>query len=449
MNHKYRIILLLATIISTLLLIRTVGQDNAPKQAQPPANTLYDSDPNHLWNRLYAAFFIRAGLDGVQYGTDSLDPYLWDDTTFLLEGDSHKRALAVLDEFLDRHGENLIRDPVKRAFLQHDLWAVFDWAGRIRAGAGATAGSDYRPQAADLTARLSKAIRRLALTEDQIRALPDNYAAAVVSKKFPGTFNPDAPDISFLPGDLWHANGPWICLERDNGFLPAPRHTQEFRAGNAFLVFVNLPNGRQATLDYLSKISHFPRFIPVTTGTALPQSIQLNPVIPGFPKGTAFALVRRMLLINDKGDVVTSPITMSVQLRVYRSVDLRDNFETRQAFYEFKLQRRKLFASDSGGFHGVGRDEKEPLGFLHIYSDLFQATAWVGGAPKALNCMDCHGNSGIQSALSITQGMNPPVSVKPPVFTDTEPASIYSQSINWKDDQFTWGLLRGLWQNEK
>jgi hypothetical protein len=30
--------------------------------------------------------------------------------------------LAVLDEFISTHGERLVRDPLKRAWLQRDLW---------------------------------------------------------------------------------------------------------------------------------------------------------------------------------------------------------------------------------------------------------------------------------------------------------------------------------------
>jgi hypothetical protein len=441
MNQEYRIVLLLAAVILPLLLFRTVGQDNAPKQEPPPANTLYDPDPNHLWNRLYAALFVRMGPDGTQYGTDSPDPYLWHNTKFLLEGDSRKRAIAVLDEFLDHHGEDLIHDPVKRAFLQHDLWAVFDWAGSIPAGAGATAGQHYRPHAADLTVRLAKAIRRLALTGEQIQALPDNYAAAVASKKFPSAFNPDAPDTPLLPADLWQKDGPWVCI-KINDNLPAPRHTQGqpqflLRGGNAFLVFVNLPGGRQATLDYLSKISQFSRPVAANAGPNTPQPIQPNPNMLQFPKGTAFALASRMLLIDDKGDMVASPITMSVQMRVY------PNFIG--AFYEFKVQRGKLFASDSGGFHSVDKNEKDIVGF--IYDDIFQA-GWSGNAPKALNCTGCHFNSNFKNALSLSQFMNPSP-VAQAVFTDTDPGHIFSYTIKWKNEQYTWGLLKGLWQSEK
>ena len=102
--------------------------------------TLYDPDPNHLWNRLHQALHVRLTdlgnpekeqplLPGDQsYHALELDAFLWPDrSTYLRFGEPHKTALAVLDEFLAKDGEKLIQEPVKRAFLQRDLWAVFDW----------------------------------------------------------------------------------------------------------------------------------------------------------------------------------------------------------------------------------------------------------------------------------------------------------------------------------
>jgi hypothetical protein len=84
-------------------------------------NSLYDADPNHLWNRLYGALFIRIGPDGHLYGQDRLEPLLWSHSKHLLDGNDHERAVAVLEEFLKSEGEKLIQSPLKRAVLQRDL----------------------------------------------------------------------------------------------------------------------------------------------------------------------------------------------------------------------------------------------------------------------------------------------------------------------------------------
>src|SRR4051812_19208830 len=90
--------------------------------------TLYDSHPDHLWNRLHTTLLVRPAPDGQQFGEDALDPLFWPRTKYLLEAASHQRAIAVLDEFIRTHGESLIDDPLKHAILQRDLWAVFDWS---------------------------------------------------------------------------------------------------------------------------------------------------------------------------------------------------------------------------------------------------------------------------------------------------------------------------------
>jgi hypothetical protein len=52
--------------------------------ASPPSPTvrLYHDNPNHLWNRLHAALFVRVAADGREYGGDRVDPLLWIGTKY-------------------------------------------------------------------------------------------------------------------------------------------------------------------------------------------------------------------------------------------------------------------------------------------------------------------------------------------------------------------------------
>src|SRR5262249_45174442 len=77
-----------------------------PKTA--PERAIYHADPEHLWNRLHEALFVRVGPDGVMYGRDRLEPLLWSGSKHLLEEKSNKRAVALLEEFLKNKGEKLI-----------------------------------------------------------------------------------------------------------------------------------------------------------------------------------------------------------------------------------------------------------------------------------------------------------------------------------------------------
>jgi hypothetical protein len=62
----------------------------------------------------------------VQDGHDEVDPLIWHGSRHILAGPAYRQAIGTLDEFLSTQGKTL-KDPVKRAVLQHDLWAIFDW----------------------------------------------------------------------------------------------------------------------------------------------------------------------------------------------------------------------------------------------------------------------------------------------------------------------------------
>jgi len=176
---------------------------SAATQDARPAPAIFDPDSNHVWNGTHGCLFIRQSADGTEYGIDALDPLLWQETRHLLTGDSHRNALACLDKFLRSNAERAVQDPVKRAIFQRDLWAVFDWAA---------AGDDLPQQRRELEPRLAEVIRRVALTPEQVRALPDTYAAAIAMHQFAPEYDPRNPQQPFLPPDLFRPDGPWVCL---------------------------------------------------------------------------------------------------------------------------------------------------------------------------------------------------------------------------------------------
>lgn len=160
--------------------------------------SVYNPDPDHLWNRVFRQLYRRVASNGQEYGSDELDPLLWQDTTYLLDGVSHEQTVQVLDEFLSTHAENLIREPLKRAMFQRDLWAVFDWL--------ASPAEPFRSQRQALEARLAQMIKRIALSKEEILSLPDNYRLAVGSNTFPDSVQADHPEIAFLPADIFQAD---------------------------------------------------------------------------------------------------------------------------------------------------------------------------------------------------------------------------------------------------
>ena len=214
--------ILLAVLTSTLV---GITDPRSPSEISAGTVTIYDPDPGHIWNRLHATFFVREDLAETALLPDALDPPFWYHTTYLLTPPSHKKALGILDEFLRTHAENLITNPVKRAVLQRDLWAVFDWS------AGRAPGSEDEKR--ELQGRLGEVLCRLALTSEQIGSLPDSYAQAVASGEFAKEYDPEHRGRAFLPPDLFEPQGSWVELEGRGKPLPVAEQHDSFFSGRS------------------------------------------------------------------------------------------------------------------------------------------------------------------------------------------------------------------------
>jgi hypothetical protein len=438
--------ILLAILTSTLV---SITDPRSPSETSAGTVTIYDPDSGHIWNRLHATFFVREDLPETALLPDALDPPFWYHTTYLLTQPSHKKALRVLDEFLQTHADDLIHDPVKRALLQRDLWAVFDWS------AGSAPGSVDEKR--ELQGRLAEAVRRLALTPEQIGSLPDNYAQAVASGELAKEYDPEHRDRAFLPPDLFDAQGSWVELEGRGKPLPvAEQHDSFFSARSSFLVFLRLPGGRKATLDYLTKLWNSPMpLVPIPHFSPL-QDEAPNPDLPQLPAGTQVALVRQMTLFDNQGKLTATSITESVQIRVYRSVALStapavgiDQMITKsgQDFYAIRLSRPLLFANQSGGLKAARPDERDFTLFGGGGPDEGSPSHYASLAtyhPVVKACVMCHREVGLQSLRTLGRLQ------KPNPLQRELPAEAYgprwwqdARVLSWKQSQNNWRLLSG------
>jgi hypothetical protein len=440
-------------IVLTFVAVQTVSPVS-DSRAAASAVTLYDPNPGHIWNRLHEALFVRKDASGATYGSDSLDPLLWLNSTHLLSEPSHRRALRVLDEFLQTHAENLIRDPVKRAVLQRDLWAIFDWS--IEREPERPEKPEYEREKRELQTRLAEALRRLALTSKQIESLPDNYAQAVVSGNLGKAYDPAHRDHAFLPPDLFDQHGPWVEIEGAGDLEPvALQHLTAVSGRSRFLVFMRLPGGRKATFDYLRTLWEFPQ--PWVVRSDAPNQTETNPNLPSFPVGTEVALVRQMTLFDDHGNLVPGPITESVQIRVYRRVTAdseaalgaaeavaRDD----QDFYEVRFSRSQLFTGTSGGLRAVGPSEREFLIFNAHGDDQVESSGrWpLNQYPPVLRlCAECHRGAGIQSLNTREVLLKPRFLQQDATWTYPPRWWENDGTIYWKQQRYDWGLLNGYW----
>ncbi len=417
--------------------------------------TLYDANPDHIWNRVYRAFYRRESRDGREYGYDELDPLLWKQTKYLLSDPAHREALTVLDEFLSTGGEKAINDPLKRAILQRDLWAIFDWTTECFECIKQSAATS--PNKLNLQTRLVQVIKKLALSPEQIAALPDTYRQAIDSGAFAKAYDAAKREQSFLPPDLFDPKGPWVELSIRGGDLVAPDHVNAFSGRSVFLILMRLPGGRAATLDYLKTLASFrkPWLFDPETRRPVP-----NPDLPQFPTGTQLVLVRRMVVIDAHGDFRPTNLIEDVQVRVHRTIphsiprglDL-DRNEARAALdvYEFKLTRTKLFAHKDGGLRSVTRSDTEFPLFRSHDIDLFEENFTPLNRMLTVSleaCASCHFRPGVHSILSRTRLDGVAIPENSELLPSWDANYERDGTKSWKRRQFNWGLLQGLWNSQ-
>ena len=404
-----------ATVICVVALIGAASW--AADDSPPQSRSHYHTDPDHLWNRLHEAMFVRVGPDGRAYGQDRLEPLLWANSKYLLEDRSHERVMALLEEFLKNKGEKLIDDPLKRAVLQRDLWLVFNWLEGLHRGfAEPIPTVEVAPAAQErMRGPLAAVIGRLALSPQEIRDLPNNYAAAIASGQFAKSFDLEKHDQPYLPPDLFAANGPWVSVGRTDG-RTAPQHLREENpfTNSVFFVFLRLPAGRAAVAEYLKDR-------------------------PPFPKGTKLALVRRAMLIDTSHRVVPSNLTESVQIRVIRDGEVP---------FEFRLSRSQLFADRAGGLRPSGDDERDfKTGFLAHMWDEFEyrpsgRTFSDASLQPMKRCSVCHTARfpEFQSGQGGMRGQELP----PYPLSEMPISEVAAAAIKWREAQPNWTALRKL-----
>ena len=381
----------------------------------------YASDPNHLWNRLHRVLFVRTAPDGSAH-IHSTDPLLYGGGTFLLEGERHRRAVALLDQLLAEPENQSVIDALRRLVFQHDLWAAFDYLAWYPDDW--VFHSWHEPAAIALRTRLSNVISRLALSEREFDALPDNYEQAVKSKQFAATHDPEHSERPFLPTELFQPDGSWVRFHETTANPMATRHFEGAGGRAVHIIFLRLPGGRRATQRYLRDLR----------GDSVKQ----------FPPGTMTAMVRRALAVDRSAKVRVTSLTELVQLRVYRRIpaDRRSNHQVHfgeQDMYEFVLDRGVLFAGQPG-LRAVGPDDSaEP--FERSAGDPFERTNRRPVDRQLKTCIACHHAPGVHSINSMERGLR---EGSGETFRTYDLAVETNFTVATKVKQFNWDLLRGM-----
>lgn len=380
---------------------------------------LYVADPQHLTNRLFAAFYIRTshiptkrGGEPVPRieGGDVLDFQAWPGSAYWSSEETCERLNKILDECLADPQRFRPNDPLKRAVLLRDLWAPFDYfLGRNMVRDGDKATRDRRDV---LCRKLAQVIEQLTLSPTEIVALPDNYAAAVKSGRFAAEHNFDIA-VDYLPHGLMANPDEWQEIDF---FYPkdvtndirerfVTLHTRNYLARSYYRIFYRFPGGRANVEKYLNE---FAEHGIDWKHSAQHGSAKIRKDAPPIPVGTEVALVQLMMTLDDQLKPTPTPIVESIQMRTFRNVDGKPEPPTSTGvgmnMYEYTLKRRLLF--DGLKFGGLERTpDNHP-----IYRTIMlgpKAPDWgENGRSLTLmqDCRRCHtgaGQIGVQTVFSI------------------------------------------------
>lgn len=383
---------------------------------------LFDADPNHLWNRIFAAVTIRRsnlpsrrGEPPVMRieGGDRIEFLGWGGTTYWDEPANVAQLEELLNQFLDQEGEKLVTDPLKRVLLQRDLWTLFDFLMIDHIERRGDIETRHRRE--ELGRKLARAIQALALPAETLASLPNNYALAVQSGRFSTTHDFD-PKRDYLPPRILSGDDEWQELdfyqarrsedvERRYVFL----HMRAFQGRSYFRVFCRFPNGRAQSEEYLRELDA--KGID-WRASAQHGSVSLLADAPHLPPGTEVALLQFLIALDTNLQLVPTSLVESVRLLIYKdtagAADPSTNLGNGVNAAKYTLKRRLAFAE--GGMHHGGL-HREPDD-LPVYRVLFEnetAPDWGSRGryfKLTSDCRACHSGAGQTSVQFIGSTVN-------------------------------------------
>jgi hypothetical protein len=265
---------------------------------------IYSGDPNDSWNRIFYYLFSRRietrlsdqfpegapFVDGVstrlferdEVGDRAIDPlypsnFVNAGRRLVLTDPAFGNFRKALQDAIDDHTQ---RSAVARALLQSDLWGAHDLLFFQFPPVEEEELGERRLVALDLISRL---IKKIALTPDEIKALPRNYSATVREHSFPDMFAKDSPWVEVL----------WF-YPRSHDDVAGFRRTAR--------VFLKLKQPQPDVQQLLD---------------GMPDRQESNPI---FGLDGA-ALVTQVLLIDSQGKLEPTSLTSEVQVRLFEAVN--------------------------------------------------------------------------------------------------------------------------------
>jgi hypothetical protein len=308
---------------------------------------IYDTRPGHPWDQARDIFYVRRFSTGEVYEhPHAFEPPWYEFYPFTRDAAFCEQVLARLEAVEKLPPAQMEEQAAsRRVIFLRDLWPVFDGLHRAlvetprdkEATANAVARRD------ELLRLLARVMKRLELTEEEVRALPNVFRTLGEKKLYPKTFDPSSvryvdesdplagsESRPFFPTDLLDNDGPWVTYssEREPS-AGGMAHMDRVNHRSVFTLHLRTPDGRDGGVKFLKDF----------TKTEGRQAV---------PPGTTLALLRRALVPTRSGKLLVSPFVESLQL-----IGVTDLADQR---LKFTLDR-KDFLAGGAGMKLLGKDD--------------------------------------------------------------------------------------------
>ena len=325
-----------------------------PVEASDHSITLFDKNPDHLWNETYSVLF----KDDIRKKQKRL----------LENNEDYQTAVQLLDRMIKENDLVNKQSLLERVVMQRVAWEMFD-AFSINSKENNAAENQKAIRA--LRFRLAKLILLTALSDEEIETLKSNYATIA--------FNDSSDEKISLannldpPADLFDEKGEWIQLSYKQIKRIGVTHEEKHGLRSEYSLFLRFPEGRKSGIEFLELKNKYSAWLAekrlIIRGIMHQRSnFPPAPENPELPIGTKVILLERMLVVNQYGNIKPTPLIRSIEInQLISSKELMEIYRVEKRFHQsrwknavFTVSFEKLLNKNSKSTF-LRLKEKEPF----------------------------------------------------------------------------------------
>ena len=216
------------------------------------------AQPGHPWDQARDIFYVRRFPTGEVFEHPHAFAPPWNEfIPFTRDAAFYEQVLSRLEAVEKLPPAQMEEQPASRRLIfLRDLWPVFDglrfahhsWPldEDKEASAKAVARRD------ELLRRVARIMKRLELTEEEVRSLPNAFQTIGEKKLYPKAFDPSSESEPFFPTDLLDKDGPWVTYSSEQEpSAGGMAHMDFVRHRSVFTLHLRTPGGRDGGVKFL------------------------------------------------------------------------------------------------------------------------------------------------------------------------------------------------------